>query len=313
MSELPVGDRVVLDALWALCDEPLADVATVRDRAAELGHTRSLSAIRRALGRLVEFGYARRLNVRRGEHGRPRPQYIANRRYGQRIPAACVGSTFLTWLHESRFDWRLWRLIPGDRMVWVDRLGMRATTSDWEWLASRPVLVLDGDPTPQEDAWWEDTPTNPDRGRPPRSPLTGKTLALAPALERARRENLCRAAADREALLANSITTGKAAEALGIGPRAARHRANTGTLLSIADGRRLRFPAWQFDPKQPDGMVDGLPRVLRALRRAPLSDLSRTNWFLTPKSLLGGQTPLEALRNGDHDEVVAEAEALGAN
>jgi hypothetical protein len=47
--------------------------------------------------------------------------------------------------------------------------------------------------------------------------------------------------------------------------------------------------------------------------RGPLSDVGRVRWFITPKPLLGGRTPLDALRAGDVNEAIAEARALGAS
>jgi hypothetical protein len=71
------------------------------------------------------------------------------------------------------------------------------------------------------------------------------------------------------------------------------------------------FPDWQFDPDGPDGVIAGLPRVLRAMAGRPISELGRVRWFLEPKPLLGGRTPLDALRSGDAAAVVREAEAIG--
>ena len=99
---------------------------------------------------------------------------------------------------------------------------------------------------------------------------------------------------------------------LGVGRQTPHDRAKAGTLLAIRDNGRLLFPDWQFDPEGPDGVIAGLPEVLRELR-GPLSPLARIRWFLTPKSLIEGRTPLEALRAGDVDSAVAEARTVGAS
>ena len=99
---------------------------------------------------------------------------------------------------------------------------------------------------------------------------------------------------------------------LGVGRQTPHDRQKTGTLLGVKDRGQWRFPAWQFDPDGPDGVIAGLPEVIRSMRR-PVSDVGRVRWFITPKPLLRGRTPLDALRAGEVDEVVAEAEALGAS
>ena len=61
-----------------------------------------------------------------------------------------------------------------------------------------------------------------------------------------------------------------------------------------------------------DGVVAGLPEVLRAMR-GPISALGRIRWFVTPKPLMEGRTPLEALRAGDVGDVIREAHAIGVS
>lgn len=80
------------------------------------------------------------------------------------------------------------------------------------------------------------------------------------------------------------------------------------TLLAIRDQGQWRFPLWQFDPDGPDGVIAGLPEVLAAL---PAADLIKARWLQKPQPLLDGQTPLQALRAGQLDRVLAEAQAVG--
>lgn len=144
------------------------------------------------------------------------------------------------------------------------------------------------------------------------SALTGEALPSADGMRAIRLANLRRSFAARQTLLAATLTVNEVAEILGVGRQTPHDRQKAGTLLAIKDKGRWRFPDWQFDPDGPDGVVEGLPEANRALR-GPASDVGRVRWFTTPKQLLGGRTPLDALRSGDVDEVIAEAEALGAS
>jgi hypothetical protein len=47
--------------------------------------------------------------------------------------------------------------------------------------------------------------------------------------------------------------------------------------------------------------------------QGPISALGRIRWFVTAKPLMGGRTPLQALRAGDVDEAVAEAQTIGVS
>lgn len=145
-----------------------------------------------------------------------------------------------------------------------------------------------------------------------RSALTGEPLPPAAELEGLRLANLQRAFAERRRLLHDALTTGQVAELLGTGRQTPHDRLKAGSLLGIKDGGQWRFPLWQFDPGGPDGLVRGLPETLKALG-GPLSDLARVQWFVTPKSLLAGRPPIQALRDGDVDDVIAEARAVGTS
>ena len=80
------------------------------------------------------------------------------------------------------------------------------------------------------------------------------------------------------------------------------------TLLAIRDQGQWRFPLWQFDPDGPDGVIAGLPEVLAAL---PVADLIKARWLQRPQPRLDGKTPLQALRSGQLDRVLAEARSVG--
>lgn len=114
----------------------------------------------------------------------------------------------------------------------------------------------------------------------------------------------------RRDLLKDSLGASEVAELLGTSRQTPHDRATSGSLLAILDRGVLRFPAWQFDPAGPDGVIDGLPRVLRALTTSPFGKLS---WLLRPSLMLGGRRPLDALRAGTIDRVVVAARAVEAD
>jgi hypothetical protein len=144
------------------------------------------------------------------------------------------------------------------------------------------------------------------------SVLTGEALPARADLAAAHLRNLQRAFLQRRQMLAETITVKDAADLLGIGRQSLHDRLKTASLLAVKDRGQWRFPLWQFDPEGPDGILDGLPETLRALR-GPISDVGKVRWFLTPKAALDGDSPLSALRAGNADDVVQAAQALGAS
>ena len=114
---------------------------------------------------------------------------------------------------------------------------------------------------------------------------------------------------ERRRLLTGSLTVDHVATLLGTSRQTPHDRAKARTLLAVPDGGRLRFPAWQFDADGPEGVIEGLPAVLRALR---VGALAAVRWLTRPNAVLDKRTPLAALRAGDVDRVVAEAAGVGA-
>jgi hypothetical protein len=145
-----------------------------------------------------------------------------------------------------------------------------------------------------------------------KSELTGERLADPRTLHAIRVANLRRSFAVRRALLEGTVSVSELAHILGVARQTPHDRHKAGTLLAVKDGGQWRFPVWQLDPDGPDGVLAGLPAVLRALSESPLSAFGCLRWFTTGKPLLDGRTPIEALRAGDIDETVAEARAVGA-
>jgi hypothetical protein len=113
----------------------------------------------------------------------------------------------------------------------------------------------------------------------------------------------------RQRLLAEALTAPEVAAHLNVSRQTPHDRVRAGTLLAIMDRGMLRFPAWQFDPTGPDGVLDGLPEVIRALGDMPT--LSKIGWMVSPKALLP-DAPVEMLRHGTpaaRREVLRAAEA----
>jgi hypothetical protein len=152
----------------------------------------------------------------------------------------------------------------------------------------------------------------PWQGAGNRSTITGEPLPNPAEMARIRRQNLYRAFTERDELLRGALSVAQVAEMLGVGRQTPHDRVRAERLLAIRDNGRLLFPDWQFDPEGPDGVIAGLTDVLKALE-GPISPLGRIRWFLRPKDLLDGRTPLDALRAGDIQDVVLEAAAVGVS
>lgn len=117
-----------------------------------------------------------------------------------------------------------------------------------------------------------------------------------------------RAFARRQELLQGSLTAPQVARRLGTTPQTPHDRAQSQTLLAIEDRGSLRFPYWQFDANGPNGVIAGLPDVLKALDASPLGKIS---WLTLSNPYLEGRTPLEALKAGETARVVGQARAVG--
>ncbi len=103
------------------------------------------------------------------------------------------------------------------------------------------------------------------------------------------------------------LPVSKVAEFLRISRQAVDKRRKAGGLLAVDIGRRgYMYPAWQLDDER---VLASIPKVLAKLRRAPA--WSKLRFFLTGNLRLGGRTPLEALRDGNLQQVLRAAEAFG--
>lgn len=80
-----------------------------------------------------------------------------------------------------------------------------------------------------------------------------------------------------------------------------------GTLLGLPDdGEGCVYPTWQFDREQ---LVPGLGAVLQALQG--IGPWMRAAFMLTGDAHLNGERPLDVLRRGEIDAVVAAAREYG--
>ena len=115
--------------------------------------------------------------------------------------------------------------------------------------------------------------------------------------------------ARRKTLLEGSLTAPEVARLLGTSRQTPHDRVKSKTLLAAPDGGALRFPLWQFDAAGPNGVVAGLPDVLRALNVPPYSQAA---WLMKSNAQLQGRTPLEELKRGRVHRVTEAARAAGA-
>jgi hypothetical protein len=101
-------------------------------------------------------------------------------------------------------------------------------------------------------------------------------------------------------------TASEVASLLGISRQAVHKRTRAGQLLGIEEGERTVYPVWQFDGA---AVLDGLPDILGAfLIHSPIA---RLRFFLAPNARLGGESPIEALRDGRRHDVLKAARSFG--
>jgi hypothetical protein len=100
------------------------------------------------------------------------------------------------------------------------------------------------------------------------------------------------------------------AEHMGLGSRETiRQYRGKGRIFGwIKGSRSYRYPAWQIHRKE---LLPGLAEVLAVLNEKQLHSLSIIGYFLTPSDGLDDVRPLDLLREGKVDEVVADAKRYG--
>ncbi len=129
-----------------------------------------------------------------------------------------------------------------------------------------------------------------------------------PETAEAEAENLERYFEWRINLLRDAWSTPDVSERLGITPQAIRKRIKQKQLLGIKHAGDYRFPRWQFDPHTELGVIRGFSEILTA---ACIEPLSLASWLIKPQPALNDRRPIDALKNGEVDAVVAEARGLG--
>jgi hypothetical protein len=137
--------------------------------------------------------------------------------------------------------------------------------------------------------------------------LTGQTYSNDEKIK-LEMESLFQYFQKRKQLLETTLTAPQVAELLGTSRQTPHDRVSSQTLLAIRDNGKLCFPSWQFDPEGSDGVIEGLPAVLKALE---ISDYAKLNWLTRVNPYLDGQTPIQALKAGQKERVLAEASAVG--
>jgi hypothetical protein len=117
--------------------------------------------------------------------------------------------------------------------------------------------------------------------------------------------NLHRLYERRRRLLAKSLTSTEVADLLDWKTRKTIHdKLKAKDILGIKDKGIWKFPLWQFDPEGDDGILDGLPQVLKALE---VSDFTKLNWLCKPHRAFDNKTPVEMLKQGNIHDVLVEA------
>ncbi len=97
------------------------------------------------------------------------------------------------------------------------------------------------------------------------------------------------------------------AKYLGLTRQAVDKRRKANKLIGLAIGRHgYLYPSWQFDQS---GTLPGLEDVLHELRR--LDPWSQLIFSLSPNDRLDGASPLEALREGQINDVTVTASLFG--
>jgi hypothetical protein len=100
-------------------------------------------------------------------------------------------------------------------------------------------------------------------------------------------------------------TDGVAALLGGVTKQAVSDRVRRRRLLALRTGSgRLVYPAFQFDGRH---VLRGLADVLGQIEPDDAEAWTVASWLTTPDPALGGRTPVDALRDGDTDPVLAAA------
>jgi hypothetical protein len=153
----------------------------------------------------------------------------------------------------------------------------------------------------------DNTAVNEDEDPNAVQPATDKRVGSSEEHALAELESLFDLFVARRRLLEDTLTAPQVADILGISRQAAASRAESGSLLAVLDRGAYRFPRWQFDPRGPDGVIPGLPEILHALE--PQAAFSKLVFLTRPNKTLDEYEPVELLRRGERERVLAAARA----
>jgi len=137
--------------------------------------------------------------------------------------------------------------------------------------------------------------------------IAGRTFTLEEKIK-LEIESLFRNFQHRRELLKGALTAPEVASLLGTSRQTPHDRLKNQTLIGMPDNGMIRFPYWQFSPKGPDGVIEGLPQVLKTLK---VSNFAKINWLVRPNPYLDGLIPIEALKQGQIERVIQEAAGVG--
>ena len=119
----------------------------------------------------------------------------------------------------------------------------------------------------------------------------------------------------RRQLLGGAMTAPEVASMLGVERQTPLDRAkNQQTMLAIMDHGQWLFPLVQFDANTSNGVVAGLPEVLKELKKNKVPPLSQLDWLISKNTYLEDHSPIELLKMGKEEErrkVVAVARGFG--
>ncbi len=104
------------------------------------------------------------------------------------------------------------------------------------------------------------------------------------------------------------LTEAEVAETLNTTPENLQERVKNQSLLAISYEGALIFPEWQFDSNNEDGLVEGFLEVLGTLKTSVRAQIS---WFTQPNDVFEYKAPIEVLRQGEKQGVLAEAKWVG--
>jgi len=113
----------------------------------------------------------------------------------------------------------------------------------------------------------------------------------------------------RRKLIKSAFTAPQVGQILDTSRQTPHDRVASQNLLAIKEDGKYLFPSWQFDASGANGVIDGLPDVIKSLN---MSDYAKLNWFTRSNPYLDGAIPYEALKAGQKDRVIAEASAAGS-